>query len=836
MLVRPDAPLDARPAAGGTSVLRDARLSVESAEAHAEREPSTGPQLHGGPLLRTPTDLIATSAEVGGGDVIQAATAAASFDGGAVVVGRTADVGPTVVRVSREGEVSGGMPVVGAGASVLLGVDYFGKDPGNLDRFIGYVAVPVSAQGERGQPLHFSVKVKNARAGGDPDVPAEGDPDDPVTQGAPSVRLLANGQCSHVDVYKTHTLDDQGEPYQGRSTAVRRALFEGSNPILQTAVKEGLLGDFDVQATAPARELFFLKRVRVTPVPDDDDPSVTAYVVDFEDRTTFLPAADTLNPETGEADLFEGRYTTGGIEFNELVVPTEAYDVPRLAASHAYHTGQPGGDVAAPGGLEESGLEFSAGAALPFQGRLLFGAPEWPTLRPALILQTEDTDTGLDMRLAFEYDDNGVAVLGPDLAVANPGKLVALARGAEVALRVYVLVDDGEGGTDRKLYERVTASSTGVFVSGFGGDRTGLTFDSAEYSSARLSDETDGPAGGPLDAVDTITEPRAVFVSSPNRPREVTYGQFRAPQGSEVRLLAPARLAEAEGLRQYSAYLGSDTGVWTIRREGDAFVTEDVATTWGVALAPQIRADRGQSAALVPVVCPVPSGLVVYGTDGHLHLLSGRQDVLISAPISRLIERVLSLAFDPRRSHATNPDGDDLGPLVWALVEDAADAPGSAEAFGGTGRSLFAYSTQTGAWVAHRTVPTTTDGLFYDDPELGGDGLMVVGQDGDTLLVDGSGSQRTTSLWASGDLPTNHVQAVKADVNGGVYDPAEKVALRASWRHPKVVQVGAEAEPGQILREASVAHGRPFHPRARGGGIRVSVAGFEVLRGLEAGG
>ena len=835
MLVRPDAPLDPTRATGGCSVLRDARISVARAEAVAERDPSTGPQLHGGPLLRTPTDLVSTYAELGGGDAVQAATAAAPHDGGAVVVGRTADIGPSVLRIDREGNVSAGMPAVapdGTDLASILSIDYYGKDPGDLDRYIGYIVVPYTAQNEAGNPFHISVHVQNVDTDGS-------SADEPFTHGAPTVQLLANAECSYADVYRTYSLNERGLPFLDRSTSARRALTEDANPIVQTALREGLIGDFVSAASPPNFELFFLKRVRVTPVPDPDDASVLKRVVRWEDTVSTVPAADLINPETDEQDVFEGRYTTGSgaglVEFNEFVVPTEPYAVPRLAAAHAYFTAKTGGDVTEPGGLEESEGEFSAGCALSFQGRLLYGAPVWPTLKPAFVLEVSDVGSGLTLDLHYEYDDGGVAVLGPATRIANAGKLVGLERGAEKALRVYVIGDDGEGGETKELYERVVPSATGVFVSGYSGGRSGLTFDSDEYDSGRLSDETDGPAGGPLDVVDEISEPAAVFVTPPFRPRMPTFEQFKVLQGSEVRMLAPARLAEDEGIRSYEAYVASDTGVWTLRREGDAYVLDAVSTSFGVALAPQVRADRGQSAALVPVATPIDQGLALAGTDGFVHILSGRRDLRISRPLSGLVGRVLSLAYDPRPSLETLPDGEDVGAILWALCEDAPGAPGSDAAFGGTGRSLYGYSLEAQGWICHRAVPATTDAVFFDDPELGGDGLLVVGQDGDTQVVDGSGALRATSLWGSGSLfdGEGKVSEVSPDVNDRTYDPAQAVAVRASWDHRSIAPIGQTPESGEIKREATVSHGRRFAPRAVGRGVRVSVAGFDRLHGLD---
>jgi hypothetical protein len=294
-------------------------------------------------------------------------------------------------------------------------------------------------------------------------------------------------------------------------------------------------------------------------------------------------------------------------------------------------------------------------------------------------------------------------------------------------------------------------------------------------------------------------------------------------------MLAPARLSEAEGIRAYEFYAATDAAVYTARDEGDAYVTDPVTTAWGVAAGAPWTA--------------VEAGLVVYGSDRRLHYLRGREAQAIDSGVTDLWDDVLALAYDPRPSTETLA-GPDVGPLLWALVEDKSTAPGAHASFGGTGKSLHAFSfgdptsdpPRPAGWVAHRAVDADAETVFYDDPDLSGQGLCVLtpdtGEVYDVEKVDGSGGA-LSPLWASGVLSdTQRVQlfSVAADVNSGRFDPGETVTIRGAVRHPSVVQVGQTA--GMVVREGTVSTGRPVYPRLPGLAAQVSVAGFDVLRSV----
>src|SRR5690606_30139845 len=110
----------------------------------------------------------------------------------------------------------------------------------------------------------------------------------------------------------------------------------------------------------------------------------------------------------------------------------------------------------------------------------------------------------------------------------------------------------------------------------FEGVHSYLTFDAEAFDASRLAAHADA-------TTTEVEEPLAVFVSNTNRPREVTFEQFSLPLGTGVLLLAPARLAEAEGLRGYDFVAGTDAGIWVVEN-AEGYPLSEVTTAFGVAV------------------------------------------------------------------------------------------------------------------------------------------------------------------------------------------------------------------------------------------------------------
>lgn len=800
MIVRPDAPLNTLSRGATTGALRNARLSIATPVAVAERAPSTGPVLAGRPLLRTGFGLV-TSAGLGD---LTSATAAVSGTVRDVALGDStiAVITDDGVRVDGPGFVT--RPTV---------IDYnlFGRslasEPYYADRFEGWRLVPYTATGEAGRPIDISVRRLLLTATNE--TGAAGRLVQTFASSGVTVSGRVNAETSYVEVYKTYLTESGGQPprlvagSEDAATVDGYENFEVSNEPMDATVEFYYLGRYQAAQDGTAR--------RVT-IPDD-----TAF---------FSPSALTRYGVT------EGVVLDGNDPLSRIVVPTEAYDQPTVLS-------------VAKGVFGDATGGFAAGALHHSGGRTFYGNPTWRVGAPEATLSVDEETvvserrgvivtgtTSVVERHVFgrrEYQVGGYPVLGP---VTDFGEVTALraAWAGEDALRIYVSPD----GTlaSALLYERLVWDPITGYLTAFRStadelrDRR-LTFDAAAYDPSRLKSENDGPLGGAPESVTTINEPRAVLLSGINRPREVRAEQFSIPEGTEVRAMFAARVSEDAGDKAYPFYVASDAGVWAAQLDGDAYLLDAVVTTWGAALV----AGR-------PVFASVDRGAVLLGTDGHLHLLSGLRTERIDAPVPGLWSRVLSMAYDPRPSTETLDTCPDIGGLLWVLVEDDPDSEGAAAAFGGTGRSLYAYSfgseTTPAGWVGHRATTDDAEQVFFDDPERGGSGLMVVGPGYATRVIDGSGDV-LSAFWASGELADGMVRvgAVVPEMNAGVYEADKTATVRASVRNPSVTGVGKVATTGQITREADVSATRPFYPQVSGTGARVSARGYESLRAME---
>src|SRR5690606_3720367 len=118
-----------------------------------------------------------------------------------------------------------------------------------------------------------------------------------------------------------------------------------------------------------------------------------------------------------------------------------------------------------------------------------------------------------------------------------------------------------------------------------------------------------------------------------------------------------------------------------------------------------------------PMYAPVPGGLALVGTDGRLHLVSGRQAVPLDTDVVGLWSEVYDVTYDPI--------GEEEEPLLWARTDSG----------------LWAYSFLRSGWVAHRSAD---DGrwVFFDDVL----GLLVGGAGESVEVVDGSGAARTARV------------------------------------------------------------------------------------------
>src|SRR5690606_17449598 len=179
----------------------------------------------------------------------------------------------------------------------------------------------------------------------------------------------------------------------------------------------------------------------------------------------------------------------------------------------------------------------------------------------------------------------GRTVTGPARTFSNINRLKVAWQG-ESALLVEV-----DGGSGFQHYERLVPDGQGAYVTSYpvevqqdplpapktplGPEPPYYAFSGPSFDASRLTTLTYP------DEVAYIEEPLAVFVSNTNRPREVLFNAvFSLPHGDRVRMLAAARLAEAEGTLAYDLIAASDTGIWTVEN-ADGYPLYEVTTAFG---------------------------------------------------------------------------------------------------------------------------------------------------------------------------------------------------------------------------------------------------------------
>lgn len=317
-------------------------------------------------------------------------------------------------------------------------------------------------------------------------------------------------------------------------------------------------------------------------------------------------------------------------------------------------------------------------------GVMYYGGGAWPTKEPAVTYLSTGGDNPTTVYLQLEYETARGARFGPVRTIDNVDAFVAVVADAETRLNIYV--DDG--GTTRQ-YARVNPDPYGAYTRG-----SVFTFTSQSSYS--------GTAREPDPVTAYIDEPDAVFLSAGNRPLEVTFDQFTVPEGQQVRLIAPARLAEEEGIRAYEFYVGTDRAIYVARPDDRKVALDAVTTDWGVKL----------STLQHPVYASVPGGAFVVGTDGILHALSGRRT-------------------DSIYVRGTEP---------WKEIETLLYAPERRDLLVGTDAGLWAYDLdrqgvfgQRDLWVAHavRDDERSRAMLFTD----GRYEVEEVEEDGDVVLL-----------------------------------------------------------------------------------------------------
>jgi len=137
-----------------------------------------------------------------------------------------------------------------------------------------------------------------------------------------------------------------------------------------------------------------------------------------------------------------------------------------------------------------------------------------------------------------------------------------------------------------------------------------------------------------------IEEGNVVLMSQTNRPWEATFArQFNLPGGERVRGMFPARRQE-DDRKSYRFYLASDKSIYVVQPDpaDNSAALSTVDDTIGV-----VKPDPTTDA----VHAVVPSAAVIYGTDGRLHILSGRRRQYLLPKEMNFWSQVNDLAYDP---------------------------------------------------------------------------------------------------------------------------------------------------------------------------------------------
>jgi len=286
-----------------------------------------------------------------------------------------------------------------------------------------------------------------------------------------------------------------------------------------------------------------------------------------------------------------------------------------------------------------------------------------------------------------------------------------------------------------------------------------------------------------------VTESDKVFFSNTNRPLEMTFSQFETPGGSVVRGIWRARLAEEEGLRAYNFYVGTEKGIFVINPDvtNRTMSLQAVTTAFGIALGPTKK----------PIRTLITQGAVIYGTDGLLHILSGRQEQAVVPRGSEPWDDVRGLAFLPRQEYI----------------------------YISTDTGLWAFDLQRQGIVAQYDLNATT--VLYDRAR---DEIITYDQDSntwkvldernDTLLAASVQTQPITHGAMEGEVKSVVVDYDEIDAGASYPAPSEYASITQTRRY----------SGDSVTMKAP--RGYKVHPQLRGEGMQLRVESFDVLHGM----
>lgn len=495
----------------------------------------------------------------------------------------------------------------------------------------------------------------------------------------------------------------------------------------------------------------------------------------------------------------------------------------------------PTADASFPGLL---GVVYVGGEAAPWTWRtpgarhafasgsvMLYGNVRTPTKAPAVALVVGEgaisgsTASARVFDACLEYATPSGAVRGPRLRL--PSLHAVQIRRAD-AERALLLVHEGED----RVFARLTADADGLYR--MPGLKAPYTWASALMNllitgwSGSTYDPDAAPGEGstlpPYAA--TLDEPDAVLLSAPNRPREVTYDQYRLPGGKAVAGLYAARQGEEDPVRVYDFYTLSDGGLFACSRVERDVALVPVSLTEGATVGTYKDAH----------VAVTDHGLALATRDGRVLVAAGRSLTdITSGLVGEAVEEPLwstppLLAYHVRRR------------MLYAL----------------TPSGLYGYAFDRSAWMEHHA--TTGTRLGYVRAPLTGtsddalDGIVVVATAGGADVGAAVAVASESSVDAGdtgGGTPARLVLQHTTETGEPVrlvrlsarYDAAAGTAAENAASTAVVAGLSTDETRAAALPEVDVPLYGDDHattPRGLAGTrYRVAVEGFERLRALD---
>lgn len=325
-------------------------------------------------------------------------------------------------------------------------------------------------------------------------------------------------------------------------------------------------------------------------------------------------------------------------------------------------------------------------------------------------------------------------------------------------------------------------------------DGKGLIWDDESPSEFIYQEDTSG-------LTNYVSERSKVFFSNINRELEMTFDQFRVPKGNVVRDIFRARLAEEEGLRVYDFYVASGDAIYVAQPSPTdrTVALSAVTTSFGIA--------ENQYEKTIRTI--LPSGAMVYGTDGRVYKMSGRQVQPVFLDESEPFSTVRDMTYDVEEGVIWMAS--DTG--VWGFdnqrtqIQLQYDYDVTHLVYGDRKEATFAYNDSTGAWLL-----LDRNGGSRLSASITTQSITEGGQESQVARLKADYSERHDTSYDSGDKSTyirmRHsidapgVASIDNDVDVTTSD------IDAVYRLPK--------------REA-------VYPRLRGYAHQFKIAEFEEL-------